>query len=168
MQRRSLLQLGAASAALLAITGGSLALLQPGLREHQLTAAGRSVFEGVGRAILDGVLPREPQPQRQALAGLLQRVNALVAGLPNHAQEELSQLLALLHSAAGRRAVAGLATPWDDASIPDMQRALHDMRFSSLALRRQAYQALHDITGSAYFAEAGTWRALGYPGPITV
>jgi hypothetical protein len=39
------------------------------------------------------------------------------------------------------------------------------MRVSALSLRQQAYQALHDIVGSAYFSDPRTWGILGYPGP---
>jgi hypothetical protein len=100
------------------------------------------------------------------MTGLMERIDGLVAGLPAHAQGELSQLLALLHSAAGRRAVAGLEPDWPQASAVQVQAALKDMRFSRLQLRRQAYQALHDIVGGAYFSEPATWTMLGYPGPV--
>jgi hypothetical protein len=166
MQRRVLLKLGIASAAVLAGLGGTVALVQPGLREHQLTAGSRQVFDAVGRAILDGVLPAGPAEQRKAMAALLERVDSLVAGLPPHAQAELSQLLAALQSAPGRRLIGGLSSPWEEAPIQQVQQALQAMRVSSLSLRRQAYQALHDITGSAYFSDPATWSALGYPGPI--
>ena len=168
MQRRSWLKLGLASAALLAVGGGAIALLEPGLRDERLTPSGRRVFSGVGRAMLDGSLPSEAAAAQAALAGLLERVDVLVAGLPPHAQAELSQLLALLASSAGRRTLAGLADEWESASVPDIQAALQAMRVSGLSLRQQAYQALHDITGSAYFSDASTWRLLGYPGPMRI
>jgi len=162
------LKLGIASAALLAAGGGVLALLEPGLREARLTPAGRAVFSSVGRAMLDGSLPAEGAARQAALAGMLERVDALVAGLPAHAQDELSQLLALLASGAGRRTLAGLSGDWATAPIAEIQAALQSMRVSGLSLRQQAYQALHDITGSAYFSDASTWSLLGYPGPMKI
>ena len=42
------------------------------------------------------------------------------------------------------------------------------MRVSSISLRQQAYQALHDIVGGAYFSDAQTWGLLGYPGPLKI
>jgi hypothetical protein len=99
---------------------------------------------------------------------LLTRVDALVAGLPRHAQAELSQLLSLLASGAGRRAVAGLVPAWDAATVEDIQAALQSMRTASLSLRQQAYHALHDITFGAYFSDASTWSVLGYPGPTPI
>ncbi|MBI2769355.1 MAG: hypothetical protein HYX47_07025 [Burkholderiales bacterium] len=168
MQRRSLLKLGAVSAAVLAIAGGGLALMQPGLDAGRLAPASREVFSAVGRAILEGTLPADDGARQIALNGLLERIDTLVAGLPAHAQGELSQLLALLASGAGRRTMAGLAPEWSAAATPEVQQALQGMRVSGLALRRQAYQALHDIVVGAYFADASTWAQLGYPGPTKI
>lgn len=168
MQRRSLLKLGAVSAAVLVIAGGGLALMQPGLSQGRLAAAARDVFAAVGRAILEGTLPSDAGAQQIAVNGLLERIEGLVAGLPLHAQAELSQLLALLASGAGRRTLAGLNPEWPIATNAQVQQALQSMRVSGLTLRRQAYQALHDIVGSAYFADAGTWALLGYPGPTKI
>jgi hypothetical protein len=168
MQRRTWLKLGLVSAAVLAVGGGAAILLEPGLQEARLSAAGRRVFSGVGRALLDGSLPAAEPARQTALAGLLDRVDALVAALPPHAQAELSQLLSLLASSPGRRGLAGLSTDWDAASIADIQAALQSMRVSGLGLRQQAYHALHDIAGGAYFSDASTWAHLGYPGPLKI
>jgi hypothetical protein len=168
MQRRTLLKLGAASAAVLLVAGGTAALLQPGLAGGSLSASGREVFSAVGRALLDKTLPADDGARHIALDGLLGRIDVLVQALPPHAQAELSQLLALLASAAGRRTLAGLSQPWDEASIADIQRSLQDMRLSRLALRQQAYAALHDITAGAYFSDPASWPLLGYPGPMKI
>ncbi|CAN7538370.1 hypothetical protein [Polaromonas sp. LjRoot131] len=168
MQRRTLLKLGAASAAVLLVAGGTAALLQPGLAGGSLSASGREVFSAVGRAILDKTLPADDGARHIALNGLLGRIDALVQSLPPHAQAELSQLLALLASAAGRRTLAGLSQPWDESSIADIQQSLQDMRLSRLALRQQAYAALHDITAGAYFSDPASWPLLGYPGPMKI
>ena len=168
MQRRGLLKLGATSAALLAMVGGTAALIQPGLERGTLTAAGREVFRAIGLGVLDKTLPEQLAAKETALTGLLDRIDVLVSALPRHAQAELSQLLSILASGAGRRALAGLVTPWPEASAPEVQAALQGMRLSSLAVRQQAYAALHDIAAGAYFAEPSTWPMLGYPGPLAI
>ena len=168
MKRRSLLKLGVASAVVLAVDGGAVASIAPGLTGGKLSAAGRLVFTAVGRGMLDGTLPADDGPKQIALNGLLDRVDALTLGLPPHAQEELSQLLGLLASGLGRRALAGLSPDWTSATVPQLQQALQGMRVASLSLRQQAYHALHDITGSAYFADASVWRQIGYPGPLKI
>lgn len=168
MQRRRLLQLGLASAAVLALGGGAAALWRPGWAGGRLTSSGRRVFRAVARAVLDGTLPTEPTAQQAALDAQLQRLDDAVRAFPAATQAELSQLLALLDAAPGRIALAGLTTGWDDASVAEAQQALQTMRTASLALRQQAYHALRDLTNAAWYADPSTWPALGYPGPSAV
>lgn len=168
MKRRTLFKLGAASAALLALGGGAAALLQPGLQDGKLGSAGREVFRAVGRAVLQGSLPADEAARQVALDGLLERIDALTLALPPHAQGELSQLLSLLASAPGRHLLAGLNQAWAVASDTELQQALQGMRVSGLALRQQAYAALHDIAAAAYFTDVSTWPQLGYPGPLAI
>ena len=168
MQRRTLLKLGIASATVLGLAGGAAALIEPGFTGGRLSGSGREVFSAVGRAVLDKSIPADEGARQIALDGLLTRIDTLVAGLPPHAQAELSRLLSLLATAGGRRALAGLSQPWADASVTDIQHALQGMRLSSLALRQQAYGALHDITAGAYFSDEATWSLMGYPGPVKI
>ena len=152
----------------MALGDGTLAHLESGQQVERLSPAGRAVFTGVGKALLDGSLPARGSERETALDGLLDRIDVLLSGRPQQAQAELSQLLLILDSSVGRRALAGLSDNWSIASIADTHAALQSMRTSGISLRRQAYQALHDITGNAYFLDASTWAFHGYPGPITV
>ena len=63
MQRRTLLKLGLVSGTVLALAGGAAMLMQPGLVQRRLTDAGRALFIGVGRAILQGTLPQDAAAQ---------------------------------------------------------------------------------------------------------
>lgn len=168
MQRRSLLKLGIASAVVLALAGGAVALMQPGLQNGKLTEDARLIFSRVGQTILAGTLPVDAGPNQIAINALLDRVDAFIASTPDHVQAELSQLLGLLATAAGRRGVVGLSASWHDATVPEMTAAFQAMRESSVSLRVQAYQALHDITSAAYFSGQESWAALGYPGPRAI
>jgi hypothetical protein len=169
MQRRTWLKLGIAGTVVLTVAGGGVALMRPGLDDNGgLKEAGRIVFTAVGVAVLDGSLPQEIQAKQVALVGLIERIDAFTRGLPPHAQTELSQLLALLGTSAGRIGLAGLRTEWSEASVGEVQNSLESMRLSGVALKRQAYAALHDIVGATYFSDASTWTVLGYPGPIAL
>ncbi len=168
MQRRTLLKLGTVSAAVLAVAGGAAALMSAGLHEGRLGPAGQDVFKAVGRAVLDNSLPRSQNLRQVALNGLLDRVDELTLALPPHAQTELSQLLSVLASTPGRHLLAGLSETWPLATEGQIQQALQGMRLSDLAIRQQAYAALHDITAAAYFSDASTWSQLGYPGPVRI
>lgn len=168
MQRRTLLKLGIVSTAALVVAGGVATLLQPGWQRGQLTPASREVFSAVASAILEGTLATDAPERQRALDGLLSRLDALVAGFSPHVQGELSQLMGILSSTLGRRTLAGLAPAWSEATITEVQDALQSMRLSRVALRQQAYHALHDLIGVAYFSDASTWPALGYPGPLSI
>src|SRR5689334_13369454 len=132
MHRRTWLRLGLASAAVLAVGGGALAWIEPGLTDGKLGSGGRRVFHAVGRALLDGSLPAAEPARMQALAALLERIDALAGNLPPHAQAELSQLLSLLASAVGRQALAGVGSDWEQASISELQHGLQAMRLSAV------------------------------------
>jgi hypothetical protein len=168
MQRRTLLKLGLGAAAVLAVAGGGLSLLRPGLAEGRMTPAGRSVFQAVARAVLDGSLPADPARREATLAAHMKRLDDTLAGFPAPTQSELSQLLALLASTPGRIALAGLQPDWPEATVGELQQALQWMRTSSLALRQQAYHALRDLTNAAYYADPQVWSLMGYPGPRTL
>lgn len=173
MQRRTLLGLGIAGSALLAVAGGGAWLLHSSRawRDGRLLPDGTRVLRAVARGVLDGSLPdaaAAPREQAAALDAHLVRMQASLAALSPASQREVDELLTLLATVPGRIALAGLSPAWEDASVGDIQQALLSMRLSSLALRRQAYQALRDLTHAAYFADPSTWPQLGYPGPLKI
>lgn len=168
MKKRTFLQLGLASAAVLALAGGAAALIQPGLEAGRLSPPARGVLSRVAEALLAGSLPTEPAARQAALQALLQRVDRFIATLPEPTQAELGQLFSLLSSAAGRWGLAGLAVPWDAATAADISEALQSMRLSGIALRQQAYLGLHDIVCAPYFSGEDAWTVLGYPGPLAL
>jgi hypothetical protein len=169
MQRRTLLGLGVAGAALLALAGGGAALMhERAWRDGQLLPAGRRVLAAIARAVLDGSLPIDVAAQATAIDRHLMRMQATVSAMPTHTQNEVADLLALLSMPPLRISLTGLSSPWEQAPVADVQAALQSMRQSSLLLRRQAYGALRDLTHAAYFADASTWPLLRYPGPRTL
>ena len=161
--RRRFLALGIGSAVVLAAAGGVALGVRPALSQGKLQVAGREIFAAVLPAVLGGIWPKNGDD-----GAALGRIDTLVAGLPAHAQAELGQLLSLLGTAVGRRGLAGLVPNWAAASPDEVRTALQGMRSSGLALKRQAYFALHDIAASAYFSESATWASMGYPGPTKI
>lgn len=168
MQRRTLLTVGALGAAVLAVAGTGLALIQPGRREGKLTAEAQTMLRAVATTVLSDLLPANAQQRTAALTSHLGRLSDTIAGMPSSVQAEIDELLTIVSSAPGRRALVGLSTPWADASSAEVGAALQGMRSSSLALRQQAFHALRDLTNGAYFADPSTWAAIGYPGPRDV
>jgi len=165
MQRRTLLKLGLGASVTLAVLGGGMAWLRPGLSGARLSEPARALMRAVAEAVLDGSLPADTAARATALDAHLERLQAAIAGFPPSTRSELSQLLSLLTTAPGRLAIAGLLQVWPDAGVAATQAALQAMRVSGVDLRRQVYQALRDLTNAAYYADASTWPLLGYPGP---
>jgi hypothetical protein len=161
-----MLGLGVAAGALLTVAGGGVALMyEPAWRNDRLEPAGRRVLGAVARAVLDGTFPVDPAEQLVAIEAHLVRMDATLRAMSPHTQGEIANLLVLLATPPGRRALAGLASPWPEATVADLHAAMQTMRQSSLLLRRQAYSALRDLTHAAYFSDPSTWVALRYPGP---
>ena len=168
MKRRTLLLVGAGAGTVLALAGGTLALFKPGLQQGRLSAVGRGMLAAVARGVLADLLPPEPAARALALQAHLQRLEGTIAGLPPALQGEINELVTLLASAPGRLALAGLRPDWPQASEAELQDMMQGLRFSSLQLRQQLYHALRNLTNGAYFADASTWQAIGYPGPNPV
>jgi hypothetical protein len=161
MQRRKLLQIGAAASLTLIAVGASVVLMRPAA---ELNADSRALFTAVAQAVLDGALPTGAT-RAAALAAHVERVQQTIRGFAPEVQKELAQLLGILCTAPGRRLLAGLATPWEAATVDEVQQSLQAMRTSRLATRQQVYHALRDITNGAYFSDPTAWAAIGYPGP---
>lgn len=160
--------MGVAAGTLLALGGGTLALLRPGLKNGRLSSTGREVFAAVAQAVLDTLLPADPAARARAIQAHLDRLDDTIAALPPAVQAEIGELATLLASAPGRLALTGLATDWPQAPTAEIQAMLQRLRLSSLAVRQQLYHALRNLTNGAYFADASTWPAIGYPGPRPV
>lgn len=124
-----------------------------------------AVVRAIVPAMLAGALPAAPSEREGALASTTEGVARAVAGLPPHAQHELGQLFTLLSASAGRRLLAGVASPWRDATPSEVDAFLVAWRASSWSLKRTAYDALHQLVFAAWYADPRSWPAIGYPGP---
>lgn len=167
MKRRSLLKLGLGTALLVGIAGGGMVLLsQPGLdAAGRLGPAARGLMRALAGALLDGSWPAAPAERSAAIERHLERLDATIAALPAPARSELSQLLTLLASAPGRLALAGLASPWEQAGGAELRGAMLALRDSRLAPRQQIYHALRELHCLVFYTDPAHWALCGYPGP---
>ena len=127
-----------------------------------LTAGARAIFAAIIPVLLEGALPRG---DAAAPIETLHRVEETIAGLPPAAREELEELCALLDFAPTRCLVAGVWSPWPQASAVSVAAFLERWRGSRFALLRSAYDALHQIVLGAWYAQPRAWPAIGYAGP---
>ena len=68
-------------------------------------------------------------------------------------------------AAAVDETVAGVASPWNEASADEVDAFLRAWQSSGWALKRTAYDALHQLVIAAWYANPRSWPAIGYPGP---
>lgn len=168
MQRRTLLRVGAATGALLAVAGGAWLLIQPARVDGRFTEPARQFYAAIARAVLGTWLPFEAPAREQALDAQLTRLEEAIAGMPPAVQAEVDELSLLGASAPGRLALLGMAKPWPDASDAELLAMMQALRNSSLALRQQVFQALRELTLAAWLAEPRHWAAVGYAGQMPV
>jgi hypothetical protein len=83
-------------------------------------------------------------------------------------QEEVAQLFALLGFPVTRRLLAGVGSPWLEASDGSVQHFLERWRGSRFALLRSAYAALHELIMAAWYGNPAAWARIGYPGPPAI
>lgn len=150
---------------LVAAGAGVVLTTPPGFAQGNLSAGAGEACKAIARAVLDGRLPTDRGQLDAVLDAHLQRLEAVIAGFPAAVQGEISELLTLLSTAAGRVGLMGVLPPWPSASVDSIQAGLGSMRRSSISLRLQAYHALRDLTHAAWYADEARWSELGYPGP---
>lgn len=163
MRRRTFLSLGIAGAATLAAAGWWVARRSP--PALALGDDARVIVAAVVAAMLEDALPGAAREREAAIAETVVNVDRAIQGLAPSARGELGQLFALLALSPARRALAGVAPPWQDASVAEVAAFLDRWRDSGWALKRSAYDALHQLILAAWYGNRRSWAAIGYPGP---
>jgi len=133
-----------------------------------LTADAADVMRAIAAAMLDGALPGDATTRRAAIDETVDAVGTAIAGLPPLAREELATLFALLAFAPLRVAFANVDTGWRDADVAATNAFLDRLQTSRWSVKRVAYDALHQLTFAAWYANPRTWPSIGYPGPPTL
>jgi len=115
--------------------------------------------------VLAGSLPTVPAEREAAMREVVEAFDRAVGGLGPAVQGEIRDLLSLLHFAPSRAALAGVGDPWRDASAESIAQFLTRWRESRFDLFRAGYQALTQLLQAAWYGNARSWPAIGYPGP---
>jgi hypothetical protein len=106
-----------------------------------------------------------PTNDQVLLQELVAGVEKAIAGLPPAMRKEVDQLFSLLSFAPSRALIAGVWSPWHEASPASIGVFLDRWRDSRLALLRSAYGALHQLLFAAWYGNSNAWPAIGYAGP---
>ena len=133
-----------------------------------LDPAAPAIIAAIVPVMLSGALPAEPAARAAAVTDTVASVARAVSGLAPAAQQELAQLFSLLSLPPTRIALAGVKTPWADASPEAIAAFLDRWRTSGWTLLRSAYDALHQLVLAAWYGNPRTWPSIGYPGPPAI
>jgi len=163
--RRRFIQAGLAGTALLAFAGlVGRPRAQPAARLRNLDARGVEFLRVLVPVVLAGALPSGPE-RPAAIDETIQAFDRAISGLDSAVQDEIGQMLGLLLYAPTRIAVAGVWPAWREASADEVAAFLRGWRDSGSDLKRSGYRALTQLIQAAWYGNARSWPAIGYPGP---
>ena len=133
-----------------------------------LDADAPMIIAAIVPVILDGALPADAAARQAAVTETVANVARAVSGLGPAAQRELAELFSLLGLAPARIALAGVSTPWAQASPAAVAAFLERWRTSRWMLLRSAYDGLHQLVLAAWYGNPRSWPSIGYPGPPAI
>ncbi|MBL0140933.1 MAG: twin-arginine translocation signal domain-containing protein [Betaproteobacteria bacterium] len=127
-----------------------------------------SITAALVPAVLEGALPTGEPARREAVRETIEAFDRAVSGLSPAVQKEIAQLFSLLGLAAGRFIVAGVRSPWAEATGEEVTAFLKRWRTSRFGLLRAGYQALTQLIIAAWYGNPASWARIAYPGPPTL
>ena len=166
ISRRTLLKAGIAGGAALLLARWLYTPTLPPARPtaNALDPDARTIVAAIIPVLLDGALPSGPEAP-SARADTLAAVEQAIASLPPATRKELTDLFSLLSFPPTRCFVAGIWSPWPEATRESIASFLARWRDSRFELLRSAYAALHQLVFAAWYADPRAWPTTGYAGP---
>jgi hypothetical protein len=166
ISRRTLLKAGVAGGAALLLARWLYTPTSPPARPtpNALDPGARAIVAAIIPVLLDGALPSGSEAPA-ARADTLAAVEVAIAGLSPATRKELADLFSLLGFPPTRCLVAGIWSPWPEATRESIASFLTRWRDSRFDLLRSAYAALHQLVFAAWYADPRAWPATGYAGP---
>lgn len=164
LTRRQLIQAGVAGSVLLA---GAAWWAAP-RADHWLPAAAYEVLSAQDARLIGVLAPVMLGLPGVDAATVVQGVDAALAALPDATRREVRQLFDLLENPWGRRWLAGVVEPWDQAQATAVAAFLGRWQHSRFALLRSGYQGLHALITAAWYGNPASWTALHYQRPAQV
>ena len=129
-----------------------------------LVLAHSDMLHVVAMAVLGSALSADAAIRDAELLRIINAAGVLIDNLPPSTRSEVGDLFGLL-ALKPARLLMGFSGDWNVDNAPAVAQAMLGLRDSSIALKQQAYFALHDMVLGIFYAEPKTWVATGYPGP---
>jgi len=163
--RRRFLKVGAAGAALLAVSSW-LGAAHGATRERKLyDARAVGMVKALVRVVLEGVLPASDEERLRAIEDTAAGFGVALAALGAQAHDDFAQLFNFLDFAPTRVAFAGLWRPIPESSPAELREFLRRWRFSRHDVQQAGYQALTQLIQAAWYDLPAAWPRIAYPGP---
>jgi len=175
MTRRQWLKTGVAGGALLAVAGWTTrgTLWGKGSRQAQsknfqyefLTHADYQVLQAIIPVMVSDVFDAGKPGYADLLDETIYRFDRAVSGFYPAVQNELRQLFSLLTMPPGRIFGARLWRHWSKVRREDVEAFLNRWRTSRWRLLQSGYDALQQLSVSAWYGNPKSWEDISYPGP---
>jgi hypothetical protein len=122
------------------------------------------MLRAIAASLLGPALPVDAPTRSAELGRVLSAIGALADNLPPSTRKEIGDLFGLL-ALKPARAVLGYSGDWAEVDAPLISQFLLGLRESTIAMKQQAYFALHDLVLGSFYSEPKSWVGTGYPGP---
>jgi len=162
MDRRTFLKRGLAGAAVLALGGGTLALLPT--KEIAAPTRALAVISARNFQVLVAVAKRVV-PDTSDPVAVAHGVDDMLRRTPREVQSDFDKLLGLFENALPGLIFDGRPLPFTRSSPESQDATLRSWRDSRFALRRTGYHALRRICLAVAYGDESSWAAIGYPTP---
>ena len=163
--RRQFIKVGLAGAAVLAtVRWLESPQAAPATDFRFLDISGVAMVAAVVPVVLAGSLPEDTQARARAVREVVEAFDRAVGGLSAGVQREVDQLFSVLRFPPARFAFTGLWAPVEESSSDEVAAFLSRWRRSRFDIQRAGYQALTQLIQAAWYGNASSWSALGYPG----
>jgi hypothetical protein len=165
LSRRQFIQVGVAGAAILAAArwlDRSEAAAAPAPYRF-LDARGAAATAALIPVIVT-TLPTETAARARAIEETVSAFDRAVSGLSPAVRKEVDELFSILRFTPMRVMLTGLWAPLEESPQEEIAAFLTRWRFSSFDIQRAAYQALNQLLIAAWYGNAASWGAIGYPG----
>jgi len=114
--------------------------------------------------VLEGTLPGEAVARKRAIDETVEAFDRAVAGLSPAVQKEVEELFSILRFPPMRLMFTGLWSPLEESSAKEIGDFLARWRHSRFEIQRAGYQAITQLIQAAWYGNAASWTAIGYPG----
>jgi hypothetical protein len=155
----------ACSALLPALTGCSAADTPPQPGMAFLRPADVAIFRALLPVVAIDLQALDAATRGRRIDAAVKNIDGTIAAMGQNGQHELRKLLDLLGSTPLRWALAGIRTPWEQATPEQVTAFLARWRGSRFATLNAGGVVLVKLASVGYFVLPETWAASGYPGP---